>query len=148
MRRPQIAQFLDGFVAWYGAEANRLGGFNVVDLATILFALVRVDRHPPGAFVRHAAKRLVNGGLLADAQLRDLTTVAYCCATLREGPWELLDALAREAQARLRRQEEQGARRGGGGRRPRRCACGAGWQACLALQRGGGASALCPLAPW
>jgi hypothetical protein len=98
-------------VAWYGGEANRLGGFNVVDIATTLFALVRADGHPPGALVRHAAKRLVNGGLLADAALRDLTTIAYCCAVLREGPEELLDALAREAQRRLEQQEAEGAGR-------------------------------------
>jgi hypothetical protein len=98
-------------VAWYGAEANRLGGFNAVDIATTLFALVRADEHPPGALVRHAAKRLVNGGLLGGAALRDLTTIAYCCAVLREGPGELLDALAREAQRRLEEQEAQGGRR-------------------------------------
>jgi hypothetical protein len=103
-----MAQFLDAFVDWYGAPTYRLSGFTCVDISTIMFALVRIDQHYPGAFIQHAAKRLVNGGLLAAAPLRDLTTIAYSCATLGCGPWDLMDALAREAQARVQQVLDEG----------------------------------------
>ncbi len=98
--QPQADTLVSGFIDMYGGDTYRLSAFRPPDLAAALLGLSRLFCHP-GLFMEHAARRLINDGLIGDMDRRDVVMIAWVAGCYGKAPLDLMDAFAREGLLRL-----------------------------------------------